>query len=63
MATKADDKKRRKSRKQSFKRYIYRVLKVVHSDTGIRCKAVSFMDSFMNDVLDRTSTEANHPAQ
>ncbi|KHJ40127.1 hypothetical protein D918_09824 [Trichuris suis] len=59
MATKADDKKRRKSRKQSFKR----VLKVVHSDTGIRCKAVSFMDSFMNDVLDRISTEANHPAQ
>ncbi|KFD49313.1 hypothetical protein M513_09865 [Trichuris suis] len=59
MATKADGKKRKKSRKQSFKR----VLKEVHPDTAMSSKAMSFMDSFMNDVLVRISTEANHLAQ
>ncbi|KFD47674.1 hypothetical protein M513_11465 [Trichuris suis] len=42
---------------------MYTVLKEVHSDTGMSSKAMSFMDSFMNDVLDRISTEANHLAQ
>ncbi|KFD49292.1 hypothetical protein M513_09844 [Trichuris suis] len=44
MAVKAGDKKRRKSRKHSFKRHIYGVLKEVHSDTGISSKAMSTME-------------------
>jgi hypothetical protein len=38
-----DGKKRRKSRKESYSVYIYRVLKQVHPDTGISSKAMSIM--------------------
>ena len=39
------DKKRRKSRKETYSVYIYRVLKQVHPDTGISSKAMSIMNS------------------
>ena len=41
------DKKRRKSRKETYSVYIYRVLKQVHPDTGISSKAMSIMNSFV----------------
>ncbi|KFD51384.1 core histone H2A/H2B/H3/H4 [Trichuris suis] len=60
--TKGGDKKRRKSRKESFATYIYKVLKQVHPDTGISSKAMSIMNSFVNDVFDRIAAEASRLA-
>ena len=45
--------KRRKSRKETYSIYIYKVLKQVHPDTGISSKAMSIMNSFVNDVFER----------
>uniref|UniRef100_A0A915DDD0 Histone H2B n=1 Tax=Ditylenchus dipsaci TaxID=166011 RepID=A0A915DDD0_9BILA len=56
-------KKRRKSRKESYSVYIYRVLKQVHPDTGISSKAMSIMNSFVNDVFERIAAEASRLAQ
>uniref|UniRef100_A0A5S6Q6U6 Histone H2B n=1 Tax=Trichuris muris TaxID=70415 RepID=A0A5S6Q6U6_TRIMR len=56
------DKKRKSSRKESFAIYIYRVLKQVHPDTGISSKAISIMNSFVNDVFDRIAAESSHLA-
>jgi len=33
--------------------YIYKVLKQVHPDTGISNKAMSIMNSFVNDIFER----------
>ncbi|KFD44915.1 hypothetical protein M513_14208, partial [Trichuris suis] len=63
IATKHTDKRRRKSRKESFATYIYKVLKQVHPDTGISSKAMSIMNSFVNDVFDRIAEEASRLAQ
>jgi len=56
------DKKRRKSRKETYSVYIYRVLKQVHPDTGISSKAMSIMNSFVNDVFERIAAEASRLA-
>ena len=55
-------KKRRKSRKESYSIYIYKVLKQVHPDTGISSKAMSIMNSFVNDIFERIATEASRLA-
>ncbi len=52
-------KKRRKSRKESYSIYIYKVLKQVHPDTGISSKAMSIMNSFVNDIFGRVASEAS----
>merc|ERR1719440_56675 len=46
------------ARKESYSIYIYRVLKQVHPDTGVSQKAMSIMNSFVNDVFDRIANEA-----
>ncbi|MCP3898686.1 MAG: hypothetical protein GY707_03010, partial [Desulfobacteraceae bacterium] len=43
------DKKKRRRRRESYSIYIYKVLKQVHPDTGISSKAMSIMNSFVND--------------
>ncbi|CAH2021922.1 unnamed protein product [Acanthoscelides obtectus] len=43
------DKKKKRRRKESYAIYIYKVLKQVHPDTGISSKAMSIMNSFVND--------------
>merc|ERR1712013_790321 len=48
-----DKKKRSKKRKESYRIYIYQVLKQVHKETGINTRAMSIMDSFVNDIFDR----------
>ena len=48
-----------RKRKESYKAYIYRVLKQVHPDTGISAKAMVIMDSFVNDIFERIATEAS----
>lgn len=38
--------------------YIYKVLKQVHPDTGISSKAMSVMNSLINDIFERLAAEA-----
>ncbi|KAJ3482823.1 hypothetical protein NLI96_g6726 [Meripilus lineatus] len=52
-------KKRRKSRKETYSSYIYKVLKQVHPDTGISNKAMAILNSFVNDIFERIATEAS----
>ena len=53
----AEKGKRRKKRVETFSSYIYKVLKQVHPDTGISKRAMSIMNSFVNDTFDRLATE------
>ena len=50
--------KRRRRRTESFSIYIYKVLKQVHPDTGMSKKGMSIMNSFINDIFEKVSTEA-----
>ncbi|KAJ8082860.1 histone H2B [Marasmius sp. AFHP31] len=54
-----DKKKRKKSRKETYSSYIYKVLKQVHPDTGISNKAMAILNSFVNDIFERIATEAS----
>ncbi|KAG5314160.1 H2B3 protein, partial [Acromyrmex insinuator] len=56
------DKKKKRKRKESYAIYIYKVLKQVHPDTGISSKAMSIMNSFVNDVFERIAAEASRLA-
>merc|ERR1712098_141530 len=55
--------KSKKKRKESYAVYIYKVLKQVHPDTGISSKAMSIMNSFVNDLFERIAAEAARLAQ
>ena len=55
--------KRRRKRKESYGIYIYKVLKQVHPDTGISSRAMSIMNSFVNDVFERIAGEASRLSQ
>jgi histone H2B len=55
----AEGKKRRKKGKQTYSIYIYKVLKQVHPDTGVSSKAMSIMNSFVNDIFERIAGEAS----
>ena len=56
-------KKRHKSRKESYSIYIFKVLKQVHPDTGISSKAMSILNSFVNDIFERIAGEASRLAK
>merc|ERR1712007_342367 len=49
---------RKKRRTESFSVYIFRVLKQVHEKTGISKRSMSIMNSFINDVFEKISSEA-----
>lgn len=53
------DKKRKRKRKESYGIYVYNVLKQVHPDVGISSKAMSIMNSFVNDIFERIAGEAS----
>ncbi|ODM87308.1 putative histone H2B type 2-D [Orchesella cincta] len=57
--SKGDGKKRKHKRKESYAIYIYKVLKQVHPDTGVSSKAMSIMNSFVNDIFERIAAEAS----
>lgn len=57
-----DKKVRHKKRRESYATYIYKVLKQVHPDTGISTKAMSIMNSFVNDIFERIAAEASRLA-
>ncbi|KAI2648835.1 Histone H2B [Labeo rohita] len=54
--------KRKTKRRETYAVYIYKVLKQVHPDTGISSRAMSIMNSFVNDVFERIATEASRLA-
>ena len=54
--------KRKSKRKESYAIYIYKVLKQVHPDTGVSSKAMSIMNSFVNDIFERIAAEASRLA-
>jgi len=58
--TKDGDSKKRSKKKnyESYASFIYKVLKQVHPDTGISTKAMSIMNSFVNDIFERIASEA-----
>ncbi|XP_065148393.2 histone H2B-like [Paramisgurnus dabryanus] len=55
-------KKRKRSRKESYAIYVYKVLKQVHPDTGISSKAMGIMNSFVNDIFERIAGESSRLA-
>ena len=61
-AARTGDKKRKRRRKESYGIYIYKVLKQVHPDTGVSSKAMSIMNSFVNDIFERIANEASRLA-
>ena len=55
--------KKDKARKsESYSAYIYKVLKQVHPDTGISSKAMSIMNSLVNDIFDKVDNSENKNA-
>ena len=52
-AARTGDKKKKRRRRESYAIYIYKVLKQVHPDTGISSKAMSIMNSFVNDIFEQ----------
>ena len=55
----AEGKKKRKiTKSETYKVYLYKVLKQVHPDTGVSSKAMSILNSMMNDMFDKIATEA-----
>ncbi|KAF6995572.1 hypothetical protein CFC21_012048 [Triticum aestivum] len=43
---------------ETYKIYIFKVLKQVHPDIGISSKAMSIMNSFINDIFEKLAGEA-----
>ena len=52
---KKSGKKTSKKAVESYKIYIYKVLKQVHPDTGISSKAMSILNSFIADIFEVTA--------
>ena len=50
---------RHTKRKESYASYVFKVLKQVHPDTGVSNKAMSIMNSFVNDIFERIDNEAS----
>merc|ERR1712179_249334 len=55
--------RRKKKNYESYATFIYKVLKQVHPDTGISNKAMSIMNSFVNDIFERIALEAGRLAR
>jgi histone H2B len=58
-----EKKKRKARRKESYGIYIFKILRQVHPDTGISSKAMSIMNSFVNDIFERIAGEASKLTQ
>jgi histone H3/H4/SAM-dependent methyltransferase len=64
-AAAAGDKKKKRSKKavETYKIYIFKVLKQVHPDIGISSKAMGIMNSFINDIFEKLAQEASRLAR
>ncbi|XP_008776479.2 histone H2B.11-like [Phoenix dactylifera] len=60
-----DKKKKKKAKKgsETYKIYIFKVLKQVHPDIGISSKAMGIMNSFINDIFEKLAQEASKLAR
>ena len=56
-------KKRHKKNVETYKIYIFKVLKQVHPDIGISSKAMGIMNSFINDIFEKMASEASKLAR
>merc|ERR1711862_328148 len=52
----------KKRRKESYAIYIYKVLKQGHPDSSLSSKAMSIMNSFVNDLFERIAAKASRLA-
>ncbi|KAL8089741.1 hypothetical protein AgCh_039290 [Apium graveolens] len=61
----AVDKKKKRSKKsvETYKIYIFKVLKQVHPDIGISSKAMGIMNSFINDIFEKLAQESSKLAR
>ena len=50
--------KRAKRRPETFKSYIFKVLKQVHPETRISKKSIAIMNNLVTDTFDRVANEA-----
>ncbi|CAN0910567.1 Histone H2B, partial [Linum grandiflorum] len=59
------DKKKKKAKKsvETYKIYIFKVLKQVHPDIGISSKAMGIMNSFINDIFEKLAQESSRLAR
>ncbi|KAK6936119.1 Histone H2A/H2B/H3 [Dillenia turbinata] len=59
------DKKKKKAKKsvETYKMYIFKVLKQVHPDIGISGKAMGIMNSFINDIFEKLAQESSRLAR
>uniref|UniRef100_A0AC35G8D3 Histone H2A/H2B/H3 domain-containing protein n=1 Tax=Panagrolaimus sp. PS1159 TaxID=55785 RepID=A0AC35G8D3_9BILA len=62
-AIKKKKSKGKKTKENSFKIYIHRVLKQVSPDISISSMAMSCMDSFVKDIFERIAFEASRIAK
>ncbi|RTG89926.1 histone H2B, partial [Schistosoma bovis] len=53
------DLKKKRRRKESYVIYIYKFLRQIHPDTGILSKAISIMNSFVNDIFEHIVAKAS----
>ena len=50
---------RRRSRHETYSSYIFKVLRQCHPEINISKKAMSIMNSFVNDIFERTASESS----
>ncbi|KAA8518673.1 hypothetical protein F0562_016147 [Nyssa sinensis] len=64
-AAASSDKKKKRSKKsvETYKIYIFKVLKQVHPDIGISSKAMGIMNSFINDIFEKLAQESSRLAR
>ncbi|KAF8397763.1 hypothetical protein HHK36_016685 [Tetracentron sinense] len=64
-AASTDKKKKKRSKKsvETYKIYIFKVLKQVHPDIGISSKAMGIMNSFINDIFEKLAQESSKLAR
>jgi len=63
-ATSGDKKKKKKAKSvETYKIYIFKVLKQVHPDIGISSKAMGIMNSFINDIFEKLAQESSRLAR
>ncbi|CAK8572980.1 unnamed protein product [Lathyrus sativus] len=59
------DKKKKRNKKsvETYKMYIFKVLKQVHPDIGVSSKAMGIMNSFVNDIFEKLAQESSRLAR
>nr|GEU76356.1 histone H2B [Tanacetum cinerariifolium] len=63
--TSSSEKKKKRAKKsvETYKIYIFKVLKQVHPDIGILSKDIGTMNSFINDILEKLAGESSRLAR